>query len=84
MRYRNCRRRYGNSNQLGDTDRRNCNRRSYPTADALEDAYNAGYCDGVRDGREDGFCEGYELGLREGCENTKDQAINCIDRIRCR
>lgn len=94
MRNRCCRRRYRNFGQLGDVDRRNCNgvlgenyncnRRNYPTADALEDAYRAGYCDGVRDGREEGFCEGYEQGARDGCQDTKEQAINCISRINCR
>lgn len=94
----NCRRRRNrSSNVLGDVDRRNCRgvrgtnvrrcRRTFPTGDALEDAYNAGFndgfCEGVEAGREEGFCEGFEQGARAGCEDTKEAALNCIRRIRC-
>jgi len=93
MSNRNCRNR--NSNELGDI-RTMCNRtlaaendqcrRTYPTADALEDAYNAGYrdgyCAGVENGREQ-LCEAYEQGARDGCQNTKQDALNCIRGIRC-
>lgn len=99
MGYRKCRVcQPGNSNELGDTARRNCNgvlgenelcnRRNYPTADALEDAFNQGYkqgyCDGVKAGREQGYCEGYEQGATEGCQSAKQKAMDCIRNIDCR
>ena len=90
--------RNGNSNRRGNVLGANCNgtlaendnccnRRNFPAADALEDAYNAGYregyCAGVRDERENGQCEAYEQGVRDGCQNTKQEALNCIKGIRC-
>jgi|GEM_PF-6353883 len=77
--------RCNNRGTLGATSNNRCN--YYPDADALEAAYNAGYnngyCDGVEAGREEGYCEGYEQGARDACQDTKQQAINCIRRIDC-
>ena len=86
MSYRKCRYQTGNFNGgLGDTDRRNCNgvlgandpcnRRNYPTADALEDAYNQGYRDGVKAGR--------EQGLLKSCLNAKQEDWDYIVEIEC-
>lgn len=80
-----CRRRNRNTNGvLGANVTVPVNRRRYtPSANALEDAYNQGFCDGVEAGREEGFCEGYELGAVEGCQNAKQRALDCINDINC-
>ncbi|MBN7573619.1 hypothetical protein C1H57_01880 [Clostridium sp. 2-1] len=83
---------------LGENVRCNCNgtlgenvqchcRRNYPSAGALEDAYNQGYkdgyCAGVEAGREEGYCQGYQEGAQEGCQDAKEAAVRCINSIRC-
>lgn len=53
-------------------------------ADAFNVGYKKGYCVGLANGREEGYCIGHKKGVIEGCEDTKQQALDCIKCIECR
>lgn len=61
---------YAKDNRCEEKKEICCERRNYPTADALEEAYNIGYrkgyCQGFEVGEKEGFHKGFEAGEKEG------------------